>query len=407
MTEQHAEHPPSSSAATVPSGRITGYCLAIVSVAAAVIHYAVASENFQPHWTFAVLMLIAAWLQLGWAIALVARPSRLLLWGGAILNVAVVAVYLATRPAGDAVENGVSLALGAIVTAGCGWLLAARAEHQVRRQRLVMVPAAAAAATAVVLGVALAAGGPVASASGSTASTSGTAASGAMPGMQMPGMAASSIKLANTSHAGDITMPDTSMQMMDGMRMASSKACTATPTKAQQEATVSMVNTSWKDAKKYQSLAAAKAAGYVPITPSGEPVVHYLNMAYYQAVLKGGPVLNYTEPQSLVWANTPNGAVLVAAMYITSPGGPTPQPGGCLTQWHVHTNLCLTGTLDVVGAVGQGNSTCPPGSANRVTPSMIHVWFVPIPGGPTAIDAPNDQVVQAAEQVHAPVNGTA
>ena len=30
-----------------------------------------------------------------------------------------------------------------------------------------------------------------------------------------------------------------------------------------------MVNTSWNDAKKYQSLAAAKAAGYVPITPSG------------------------------------------------------------------------------------------------------------------------------------------
>jgi hypothetical protein len=44
---------------------------------------------------------------------------------------------------------------------------------------------------------------------------------------------------------------------------------------------------------------------------------------------------------------------------------------------------------------------------NRVTPAMIHVWFVPIPGGPTAIDAPDPQVVHAAEQVHAPVNGTA
>jgi hypothetical protein len=31
-----------------------------------------------------------------------------------------------------------------------------------------------------------------------------------------------------------------------------------------------------------------------------------------------------------------------AAMYITAPGGATPQPGGYLTQWHVHTNLCLT-----------------------------------------------------------------
>jgi hypothetical protein len=168
-----------------------------------------------------------------------------------------------------------------------------------------------------------------------------------------------------------------------------------------------MVNTSWNDAKKYQSLALAKAAGYVPITPSGAPVVHYLNRAYYQEVLEGGPVLNYQDPQSLVYANTPNGAVLVAAMYITSYNGPTPQPGGCLTQWHVHTNLCLTGSLNVVGEVGPGQSTCPPGSVNRVTPAMIHVWFVPIPGGPTAIDAPDPQVVHAAEQVHAPVNGTA
>jgi hypothetical protein len=228
-----------------------------------------------------------------------------------------------------------------------------------------------------------------------------------MPGMNMSGVTASSVKLANDTPAGDITMPDTSMQVMTGMRMADPKPCTAEPTKSQEQATVSMVNTSWNDAKKYQSLAAAKAAGYLPITPSGSQVVHYLNMAYYQAVLKGGPVLNYQDPQSLVYANTPNGAVLVAAMYITSANGPTPQPGGCLTQWHVHTDLCLTGTLNVVGEVGPGQSTCPPGSVNRVTPAMIHVWFVPIPGGPTAIDAPNHQVVQAAEQVHAPANGTA
>ena len=42
-----------------------------------------------------------------------------------------------------------------------------------------------------------------------------------------------------------------------------------------------------------------------------------------------------------------------------------------------------------------------------MTPPMIHIWFVPIPGGPTAIDAPNQQVVQAAERVAAPANGTA
>ena len=191
--------------------------------------------------------------------------------------------------------------------------------------------------------------------------------------------------------------------------MASSTPCVVTPTAAQQHAAVSLVDTSWQDAKKYQSLAAAKAAGYVPITPPGRPVVHYLNKSAYRATVQGGPVLNLTEPQSLVYANTPGGAVLVAAMYITSPGGSTPQPGGCLTQWHVHTNLCLSRSLGVTGVTRPGHSaaTCPAGSQNRVTPPMMHIWFVPIPGGPTAIDASNQQVVRAAERVAGPGNGTA
>ena len=210
---------------------------------------------------------------------------------------------------------------------------------------------------------------------------------------------ASAISLATSSPAGHITMPSPDMQMMTGMRMASSTACTASPTEAQQAAAVSLVNTSWQDLQKYRSLAAAKAAGYVPITPTGAPVVHYLNVAYYLRTAEGGPILNTSAPQSLVYANTSHGAVLAAAMYIAPKGRATPQPGGCLTQWHVHTNLCLTNLGVVVGVVSAVHSTCPTGSANNVTPPMMHVWFVPIPGGPTAIDAPDTQVVRAAEHV--------
>jgi len=191
------------------------------------------------------------------------------------------------------------------------------------------------------------------------------------------------------------------------MRMASSAPCHAKPTAAQQKAAVRFVNASWNGAHKFRDLAAAKAAGYRPITPTGLPVVHYLNVSYYLADAIGGNVLNPARPQSLVYANTPKGAVLVAAMYITTPHGPTPRPGGCLTQWHVHTNLCLAKGVGVVGVISAAQPTCPPGSRNRVTPPMIHVWFVPIPGGPTAIDASNVQVVRAAEQVPAPRNGPA
>jgi hypothetical protein len=406
-------HPPASDEPTVPERKVVLYCLAILSVATAVIHFAVAGEHFQEYWLFGVFMLVTAWLQLLWAIVAIVRPARLLLWSGAILNAGVVAVYIVTRTIGDvvgptphAVEplgfgDGLCTVLEAAVVAGCAWLLIARTDHQVRRHRLVMASASTGAVTALLLSVALVDGGPE-----MVMSATGSSAVAATPAMHMSGAATSPIKLATATPGGDITMPDTSM-VMPGMKMASSAACTARPTASQQKAAVRMVDTSWKGASKYRSLAVARAAGYRPITTPGEPVVHYLNRSAYLATVMGGPILDTTEPQSLVYANTPKGAVLVAAMYITAPGGATPQPGGCLTQWHVHTNLCLSGVLDVVGAVGPGQAGCPAGSTHRVTPPMMHVWFVPVPGGPTAIDAPDPQLVHAAERVAAPANGTA
>jgi hypothetical protein len=392
----------------VPSRRVIANCLAIAGVATAVIHFAVAGQHFQQYWLYGVFMLVVAWLQLLWAVVAIVRPSRPLLYAGVILNAGVVAVYVVTHTVGDVIGPGAHTAeqagfgdvlctvLEAIVVTGCAWLLIARTDQRAGRRQVLVAPAAAGAVIAALLSVALVAGGPEMVMSMNANASTGTGSG-----------AASSIKLATTTPAGDITMPDAGMQMAGGMKMASSAPCVATPTTTQQQAAVTLVDTSWQDAGKYQSLAAAKAAGYVPITPVGKPVVHYLNKASYQATLTGGQVLDPAEPQSLVYANTPKGAVLAAAMYITSPGGPTPQPGGCLTQWHVHTNLCLTRSHGVVGALSPGSSTCPAGSTNRVTPPMMHVWFVPIPGGPTAIDAPNQQVVQAAERVAAPANGTA
>jgi hypothetical protein len=197
------------------------------------------------------------------------------------------------------------------------------------------------------------------------------------------------------------------MQMAAGMQMASQTMCTGAPTAAQQTAAVRLVDASWQGARPFRSLSAAKAAGYVPITPSGLRVVHYLNYQYYLATLRGGPVLNVAEPQSLVYANTPKGAVLVAAMYIAPRGRSTPQPGGCLTQWHVHTNLCQTALGAVIGVRTAAQPVCPAGSTNRATSPMMHVWFVPIPGGPTAIDASDRQIVRAADRVGGFGNGPA
>jgi hypothetical protein len=190
--------------------------------------------------------------------------------------------------------------------------------------------------------------------------------------------------------------------MTFGMQMAGGP-CTQTPTAAQQAATVRLVQQTWSADRKFQDLATARAAGYRPVGPGGA-VVHYFNQDVYAGTIEHRTPLDPAAPPSLVYANTPAGAVLVAAMYVDAPGSTSPPaPGGCLTRWHVHTNLCFADG-DFVALTPPA---CPPGSVNQVSPPMLHIWLVPVPGGPTAVDADDDAVVAAAEQVAHPPNGTA
>lgn len=403
----------------VSARRLIGYCLAVLGVATAVIHFSVAGEHFHEYWLFGVFMLVVGWPQLLWAVVVAARPSRSLAWLGIGGNAAVVAVYLVTRTVGDLVGPtprevepvGFVDALCAVfelaVVAGCGALLVARGSQRPRRRPVAVVSAVTVTVVAGLLSASLVVAGPETDHDGMGADGMGTDGMGA-DGMSAKGMGgsaeAAAIRLPTTSPAGQITMPDRGMPMGRGMAMADPRPCTAVPSADQQAAAVNLVDAAWRDARKYQSLAAAQAAGYRPVTPTGRPVVHYINPASYRAVLGGGSALDTAAPPSLVYANTAHGAVLVAAMFIAAPGGPAPQPGGCLTQWHVHTNLCLA---RAAGVVGVADPDCPAGSKNRVTPPMLHIWFVPVPGGPTAIDAPDTQVVAAAEQVPGPANGTA
>lgn len=385
---------------SVPWRTVLLRCLAILATLCAVIHFAVAGTHFQEYWAFGVFMVVAAWLQLAWAIAVTARPSRAVLAAGAALNVGVVGVYVITRTVGDVIgptPNAVEpVGFGDMLCTVCEAAIAATAlllllrslDRSMPRSRMTGVMALVSGCAMVLLSVALVDGGPE-----------------MVMDMNQAAASTPTISLATTSPAGRVTMPNPSMQMEPGMKMAAG-SCTNIPSKGQERAAVDLVNTSWADAKKYRSLAAAKAAGFRPLTPSGQAVVHYINPANYRSTVRGGPILNPSAPQSLVYANTPRGAVLVAVMYIAPQrAGTTPDPGGCLTQWHVHTNLCFARHTRAV--VGVTDPTCPPGSVNRVSPPMLHVWFVPIPGGPTAVDASNAQIVRAAEKVGGPHNGTA
>jgi hypothetical protein len=237
------------------------------------------------------------------------------------------------------------------------------------------------------------------------ASSHGKGTSG--PGMAgMPGVSASSgpISRPTTSPAGSVTWPVDMTTMAAGMEMATPN-CTAEPTVAQQKAAVNLVDQTVATAAPYKSLAAAKAAGYVPVTRPGQKVVHYINPSIYRQ----GPVLDPNNIPVLVYVNTSHGAVLSAAMYLTprsSAAAKPAQPGGCLTQWHIHTDLCFS-TGRVVGNNNAG--ACSAGSFNQTTQPMMHVWLTSVSGGPLAPDPPAIDQVVAASQMPAlnPPNGTA
>jgi phosphatidylserine synthase len=227
-------------------------------------------------------------------------------------------------------------------------------------------------------------------------------ASPSMPPSMSSTGATSPLSLATTSAAGPIIWPDDMSAMAPGMAMATPD-CTAQPTAAQQQAAVALVDQTVAAAAPYESLAAAEAAGYIPVTKSGQRIVHYINPSIYRSA-------NALDPNAipvLVYVNTSHGAVLSAAMYLMPRGGGTPpQPGGCLTQWHIHTDLCLSSGR-VVG--NDSTAACPSGSVNQVTQPMMHVWMTPVAGGPLAPDPPAVSEVLAAAKmpVLSQPNGTA
>jgi hypothetical protein len=404
------------------STQTTARCLAMLSAAAAVIHFDVADMHYQEYWAFGAFMITTAILQAAWVGAALVAPRRWVWAAGAVLNAGIVGVYIVTRVVGDVVGptphevepvgfgDAFCTVLEALIVVGCVALFFGRQFSISRPRSAGWAVGTTAVVTAALLVVALLDGGSEMTMDSSDSAAAATpAASSTMSGMSMntaPQSQGVSLRIKSTSPAGDITMPRPMAQMAPGMKMAS-PPCTATPTLAQQKATVQLVDRSWKAAQRFRSLTAAKAAGYVPITPVGQQVVHYINLKYYEASLAGGPVINPARPQSLVYANTPKGAVLVASMFMAGPGATNqPQPGGCLTQWHIHTNLCFGSFGTVVGLTHDGTK-CASGAVHRITPPMLHVWYVPIPGGPTAVDAPDAQVVRAAERVRSPHNPTA
>ena len=152
-------------------------------------------------------------------------------------------------------------------------------------------------------------------------------------------------------------------------------------TAPQQAAADALVAETGVDIARFTDVDAATAAGYRPITPPDAAIAHYAQPTY----LADGATLDPARPESLVYAHGPwSDWVLLGAMYMMDdPAATPPEPGGCLTQWHEHTNLCIEPGVGMVGMVDAAGH-CPAGSVNETTVAMVHVWSIDLPQGPFA-----------------------
>jgi hypothetical protein len=74
--------------------------LAVMSLGAAAIHFAVVGDHFDEWAVFGLFFAVVAWLQAAWALAVVVAGSRPLLVAGAVGNAIVAAVWVVSRTVG-------------------------------------------------------------------------------------------------------------------------------------------------------------------------------------------------------------------------------------------------------------------------------------------------------------------
>jgi hypothetical protein len=143
----------------------------------------------------------------------------------------------------------------------------------------------------------------------------------------------------------------------------------------------------------YQDWHKAWAAGYRPGGGPNLGSTHWMNQAYVDA----GYVMDPHRPQGLVYANTKHGPVLLGAMFqMKHIGQFGPDPGGPLTAWHQHQNICVT-PIGLEFSLMTPFAMCPLGSIDISVSPMLHVWIVDNPGGPFAVDI-DDKVVKAIDR---------
>ena len=128
---------PLSQAAQAAGTRTVAAILGLLSMATALIHFAVIDQHWAVYWLYGAFFILVGSAQLGWALAITAVPGRWLLWSGVAGNALVVLTWIVTRTAGNLVGPAttperagfgdlVATVMQVLIVAGCLVLLSRR-----------------------------------------------------------------------------------------------------------------------------------------------------------------------------------------------------------------------------------------------------------------------------------------
>jgi hypothetical protein len=171
------------------------------------------------------------------------------------------------------------------------------------------------------------------------------------------------------------------------------QATNEVPTPAQVAAANQLYAATAAAIEPYRDWRKAWAAGYRPGGSQTMPSTHWMNQRYVDA----GYVMDPGRPQGLVYANTKHGPELLGAMFqMKHIGQFGPDPGGPLTAWHEHENVCFS-PFGLEFSLMTPTATCPLGSIDISAPPMLHVWIVDNPSGRFAVDI-DPKVVKRIDQ---------
>lgn len=105
------------------NGEVLRWCAAILTAAAAGIHFAVTPEHFDEDWAFGIFFAAAAWAQLLWAALLIRVDDRGLRAVAAVGNLAIALVWVVSRTSGVPIgpEPGAREAVGFVDVLATIW----------------------------------------------------------------------------------------------------------------------------------------------------------------------------------------------------------------------------------------------------------------------------------------------